>query len=104
MGVFTKISDQDDEKDVFFHPYNRDNTFLELFLTRKTITLNPLEIFQKMINEILQVEPKFTSSHMERKITDSYRWFESFVLLDSKRKLNYCKSQRSKMTKKFNKF
>lgn len=35
------------------HPYNRDNTFLELFLIRKPITLNILEFFQKMIWEIL---------------------------------------------------
>lgn len=55
---------------LYFASYIGENTLLELFPIRKTITLNVLEFFQKMIHEILQVETKVTSSYTQRKITE----------------------------------
>ena len=57
-------------KNVLFSPLQERQHTFGVASDKKTITLNHLENFQKLIYEILQKELKSTSSNLERKITD----------------------------------
>lgn len=74
-------------KNVLFSPLQERQQTFGVASDKKTIILNHLENFQNLISEILQIEPKSTSSNLERKITDSVDFKVLYYLIQRENKI-----------------